>query len=203
MNYSDSLVILDWDNTLFPTTWISEKSANLNDDAHRKIYTVQLKTLDIVLCELLKKIRENAKIIIVTNAMPIWIKISSSVLPKTHEILKNIRIVSARKEYQDKSNDIWDWKKLAFIRESHLELSDCSFKNILSIGDAHYEYKALTELFHIHPDPKVLKTIKLMDEPDLNHLIDQLKVLNKGIEEIIHHPDHLDLKFASLNSITP
>ena len=193
----NTLIILDWDDTLFPTTWIMKKNVNLNDAKIRqKIINSSLLTeLDNILYLFLKKLQEYGKIIIVTNALPIWVKISSSILPKTAKLLKDIKIVSARKNYKQISNNIMDWKKLAFKNEVSREMTKNNINNIISVGDAEYEYYALIDLYKTSKNTKILKSIKLMDDPSHEIILDQLKVLSNSIRDICITKNHLDLKF--------
>ena len=54
------------------------------------------------------------KVIIITNAMIKWIDLSSSVLSKTQDLLKKIKVVSARENY-NKITSIKNWKKILFL----------------------------------------------------------------------------------------
>ena len=90
INKSNSLVILDWDNTLFPSTWVTKNNINLNDIEVRNRYLDFFSELDDQIYKLLQQISEYSKVIIITNALPIWVKISSSVLPKTQYLLRKI-----------------------------------------------------------------------------------------------------------------
>lgn len=195
INKNNSLVILDWDNTLFPTTWVTKNYINLNDIEVRNRYLDFFSELDTLIYNLLKKISEYSKVILVTNALPIWIKISSNVLPKTQYILKNIKVVSARKNYQKVNSDINEWKKLAFKDEVDFELDIKKFQNIVSIGDASYEYNALINLYN---PTRLLKSMKFLEEPTHETLKDQIEVLNDNIVNIIKHKKHLDLIFKEL-----
>ncbi len=195
INKNNSLVILDWDNTLFPTTWVTKNYINLNDIEIRNRYLDFFSELDTLIYNLLKKISEYSKVIIVTNALPIWIKISSNVLPKTQYILKSIKVVSARKNYQKVNSDINEWKKLAFKDEVDLELDIKKIQNIVSIGDASYEYNALINLYNPN---RLLKSMKFLEEPTHETLKDQIEVLNDNIVNIIKHKKHLDLIFKEL-----
>ena len=193
-NKSNSLVILDWDNTLFPSTWVTKNFINLNDVETRYKYLDFFSELDDLIYNLLHKILNKSKVIIVTNALPIWIKISSSVLPKTQNLLENIKVVSARKNFQKISNDATEWKKLAFQEEVSLELGLNNKQNIISVGDASYEYKALINLYNKN---RVLKSMKFLEEPSHEILKDQLEILNDNIETIIDYSKHLDLVFKN------
>lgn len=192
----DTLIILDWDNTLFPTTWVMKNNIDLNDPEIRNKYITYFSDLDDMLYKLLKKLQEYGKVIIVTNALPIWVKISSSVLPKTSYLLRNLKIVSARKIYKPKSEDMMDWKKMAFKNEIFSEMANNKILNIISVGDADYEYKALIDLYKLsHNSKKILKSVKLMEDPSHETLLDQLDVLYKAIHDVCLSKNHLDLKF--------
>jgi len=188
INKSNSLVILDWDDTLFPTTWVTSNYINLNDIEVRNRYLDFFSELDDLLFRLLKKITEISNVIIVTNALPIWIKISSSVLPKTQYILKKIKIISAKKNFQKISNDATEWKRLAFKSEV------IDKKNIISIGDASYEYKALISLYN---EKRILKSMKFLENPTHEILKEQIEILIDNIYEMVTYQKHLDLIFKS------
>ncbi len=190
----NSLVILDWDNTLFPSTWVTKNFINLNDVETRNKYLDFFTEIDESIYILLKKISYKSKVIIVTNAMPVWIKVSSSVLPKTQSILKNIKVISARKNYQKISTDATEWKKLAFRDEVENELDIKNRQNIVSIGDASYEYKALISLYDTN---RILKSVKFLEDPTFEILKDQIEVLHQNIEPIIEYPKYLDLIYKN------
>jgi len=197
-----TLIILDWDDTLFPTNWVFRNGINLLVSSDRQQYIVYFQELDRVLAKLLIKLSKYGKIIIVTNALPEWIKTSSIVLPKTYNILKQLRIISARALYQQFSSNMMDWKEMAFKNEIADEYKNQKFINIISIGDAEYEYKALISLDKWDNDTKkILKSVRFMRYPSHDLLVDQLEVLMTAIPEIICKNNHLDLKFDQFSSI--
>ncbi len=196
-NNSNSLVILDWDNTLFPSTWTTTNLINLtnvnNVSKYNKIYA----ELDDLLYILLSVIMEHSKVIIITNALPTWVSISSKVLPKTQKLLKSIRVVSARKEYQNITSDNTEWKIHAFNNEVKKELQLSKIQNIISVGDASYEYNALINLYTDKRKKRILKSMKFMENPSFSKLKEQLAVLIHNIKNIIKHNKHLDLVFEN------
>jgi hypothetical protein len=192
---NETLIILDWDNTLFPTSWVIQNKIDIKDPEVSNKYIVYFYELDSVLHNLLSKLLDYGNVIIVTNALPSWVKISSSVLPKTNYLLNKIKVVSARKNYQSHSSNMMDWKRLAFKDEVSREMLNKKIMNIISIGDAEYEYKALIDLYNLSHKPKLLKSIRFVDEPSHETLIDQLEVLNRASDQICHIKKHLDLKF--------
>lgn len=196
-NNCKSIIIYDWDDTLFPTSWVTQHNINLNDPLTQKKYMKFFSILDATISKLLIKSIQLGNVIIITNALPIWIKISSGVLPKTRKLFKYIKIISARKEYQEKSNNMTDWKMMAFKNEfnQQIKLSKYNNYNIISIGDADHEYKALVDLQNHTMNNKILKTIKLIKNPSIDQIYDELKVLNNTIGYAIKYSNHIDWNF--------
>lgn len=193
---NETLFILDWDDTLFPTNWVTKNGINLTISSTRDQYILYFQELDRVLSKFLKNVISLGKVIIVTNAMLVWIDISSVVLPNTYYLLKDIEIISARGIYKNKSSNMMDWKMMAFRELIDKEFKNAGLMNIISVGDAEYEYQALIALNKRRKESKkLLKSIRFMRYPSHDDLIDQLEVLNNAIPKIWNKDKHLDLKF--------
>lgn len=192
INKNNTVIILDWDNTLFPTTWFMQNNINLKNSGQSISYFNQL---DGILYKLLKRIKEYGTLIIVTNASLEWIDTSSAVLPKTRKILQKIKVVSARGNYQAANPNMIEWKKMAFKDEVAKHNI-----NVISVGDANYEYYALISLYN-EQNTVLLKSIKFVDDPHHETLIDQLDVMYETIPKISKLTKHLDLKFQMKNEI--
>jgi hypothetical protein len=202
---SHTLIILDWDDTLFPTNWVMKNGINLLNTFNKDKYIIYFQELDNVLSRVLLTLSKYGKVIIVTNALPEWIKVSSIIMPKTFLLVEKIKVISARGIYQQYSSNVNDWKEMAFKNEVAIEFKNKKFINVISVGDAEYEYKALISLYKwnhrnekIH---KILKSIKFMKDPSHDVLIDQLEVLMISIPEISKKTTHLDLKFTHKKNI--
>ena len=195
MTKNDTLIIVDWDDTLFPTSWSVKNNINLNDMEVRNRYLVYFSELDRILYKLLNKLLDYGDVSIVTNALPKWITISSDVLPNTKYLLKRIKIISARQLYQPTHPQMMDWKKEVFKSEISAEVVKKEYLNIISIGDAEYEYNALIELNKTNTNKKILKAVKLMGTPTHETLLDQLEVLTKAAPNLCLSNYHLDLQF--------
>jgi hypothetical protein len=133
-----------------------------------------------------------------------WITISSKMLPKTKKLInKHIDIISARDIYQKKMpKKQFVWKKLIFEQLVIEHFMDKQYKveNIISVGDADYEFQALIDLYEdFKMKKRILKAIKFLQGPDYESLIDQLQVLNKSIFKVCNSKNHMDLKFKDLN----
>lgn len=190
INNSNTLIIFDWDDTLFPTKWFIKNKINLNKPYDNERYGPYFRHLDNIVHKLLYTCNNLGNVMIITNAMPEWVNTSAEILPKTKKIIKKIKIVSARQNYQDTCK-ITDWKKMAFKKENNKR-----YINVLSIGDALYEYNALVNL-HEKTNNVLLKSIKFVNDPSDTVLLDQLQVLNNSIKNICIAPRHYDLNFQS------
>jgi len=89
-----------------------------------------------------------------------------------------------------------DWKIMAFRDIIDDEFKNSSLMNVISIGDAEYEYQALISL-NKRKDvkKKYLKSIRFIRNPTHDILIDQLEVLSDAIPNVWKKYDHLDLRF--------
>lgn len=84
---------------------------------------------------------------IITNAAPGWVEYSSKLyLPSVTELLKKVKIISARGEFEGKyPGNFEQWKIQAFL---HAEkgLSSGVITNIIALGDSHVEMVAAHNL---------------------------------------------------------
>lgn len=204
-----TIIGIDFDNTIFPTTWVNKNMINLNNPDSVKEYKLYFIELDKSITEFLKELLNYAEIYIVTNASMKWIKACLNILPITKKLIMEyyIRIVSARDIYSKSSSSPTEWKINTFrdilhkiIQELPKNYECKTFLNIISIGDAHYEYIALLKLddYLKNTNKKVnylLKSIKFIEEPEFDIIIDQLQVVQKNAKSVINKIGYLDLKF--------
>lgn len=195
------IIILDWDDTLFPTSWCLLKDINIVSEDAPVRYKNLFEELDNILYTFLLNCKKYGKIYIVTNAMEKWIHKSSLLLKKTNEIIKkHVYILSARDLCQKYTTDINVWKILVFKYIANNDINSKNRYHIISIGDAEYEFNALLDLFdHHNTNNSYLKAIKLVQTPSYDSLVDQLNVLNNSIHKICTKNGHMDLKFRSIN----
>lgn len=196
-----TLVIFDWDDTLFPTTWTVKNNINLSDDTTHHKYIVYFSKLDMLLYKLLSECLRSGSVFIVTNAVKRWVSVSSSILPNTQKIINNnIQIISARDEYQEKyPNNIELWKRMTFQDLVSKYFNKYPFQHIISVGDAEHEFNALTDLYNESSITRhrLLKTVRFIREPSFDALIDQLEVLDNCINKVLNNKEHMDLTFKS------
>lgn len=194
-----TLIILDWDDTLFPSSWVIKNNINLLDVENRWRYIELFSGLDKVLYSLLKKLKKYGKVFIITNALLSWVADCTAVLPKTSQLLYSIKIISARQLFQYHYSDMMEWKKNTFkyIVDGNYTYD---IMNIISIGDAEYEYRALIDLYTFKKNKKILKSIKFLRNPTLNILLDQLTVLYKATDNICTDKKHIDWNFKFIQN---
>lgn len=215
--YLTNVFIIDWDDTLFPTTWVNKNNIDFNNQISYSTYKLYFLELDRTITQLLDSLSDVGDIFIVTNANLKWIKSCLTVLNLTRKVIidKNIRIVSARDSYSQNTNSPTEWKILTFqdIIEDIMNKINTNIKpntiiNIMSIGDAIYEYIALINLDNFmkvyikNKNEKVstnlnylLKNIKFIEKPEFDYIIDQMQVLHKNKDDIISRLEFIDLKF--------
>lgn len=172
----NTIFILDWDDTLYPTYWKNNNEVQ------------NLVSLDKYICSFINKINSLGKIKIVSNANLAWIDLTLNNIPRTKKLLKNkkIQIFSARDKYEKKYH-LKKWKKYAFRYLINKNMKGF-LANIFSIGDRKYEHKALTNLSkvkYINKKNRImyLKSIKLQENPNYQTLVNQIKKLKKIIKK--------------------
>lgn len=218
--YLTNIFIIDWDDTLYPTTWVNKNSIDLSKTNSLQEYRIYFLELDKTISSLLESLNQVGDIWIVTNANLNWIKscLSSLELTKKTIITNKIRIVSARDSYSTNSSSPTEWKILTFqdimediIKKISKRIKPNTYINIISIGDAMYEYMALINLdnfiktytnkyFHsLQSEQQLkyfLKNIKFIEKPDFDYVIDQMNVLEKNKNDIVNKLEFIDLKFS-------
>lgn len=202
---NNTLIFIDWDDTLFPTTWYIKNKLNIKSNNQNNLskYIEFFKELDITLLDFLQNNSKFGKIIIVTNASMAWINKSMLVLPKSSIFIKkNIKVVSARDSF-GKYKNIYLWKQYAFENEVDSFFKNIkSIHNLISIGDADYEHTALIKFDNWEknkPQQRCLKTIKFASSPSFMAVEEQIKMLNKVLPKVIKKTKHYDLTFKKLN----
>ena len=195
-----TIIILDWDDTLFPTSWILERGIDIMNPSSRMKYIQIFTSIDEKLHKTLSHLQEMGTVIIITNAMPEWVELASSLLPRSSKIIESTEIVSARKLCQDYVNiDKWKTVTFKYIIEKKLKSQKHlnKYANIISMGDAEYEHNALVALYNnIQINHKYLKSVKFIKTTDIVTFIEQLKLINKYSQYIVNAKRQLDLKFT-------
>lgn len=192
-------IIIDWDDTLFPTSWIMSNFISPFDGTPNAKLVQSLNILDTTLHDTLQEMIQLGNVVIITNATLLWIKYASRLLKKTKSLLKTINIISARgaKDYfKTAKENMTMWKEDTFKRV----INGNKHRNIISIGDAEHEYIALTNLCQDGDTCfGYLKAIKFKPLPSFEQIIDQLNIMKKTIRTIVTQQRHMDMTFMPKN----
>ena len=111
----NSIFIFDWDDTLFPTSFLMKEGIikkNVNNISEE--IKILLTILEKTCINILELAINKGNVYIITNSSINWINYSSKIyFPKLITILDKIKIISARDEYgyMNPSN----WKQKAFL----------------------------------------------------------------------------------------
>merc|ERR1719235_1440368 len=186
---SERLIILDWDDTVIPTSHLvlSEENVTIKEDLDAFAEEAE---------QFLKICLSLGQVVLCTNAESWWP--ASSVwtyFPSLGPWLDQIPIVSAQCEYAPMGfKDPFDWKRLAFkqILSSYPDAT-----NILSIGDAWYERGAVIDAcqekaacggFSVS-----CKSVKFVEAPNIKTLMDQQAKCRASLAQVMNHPGCLDI----------
>ena len=192
-----NIFIFDWDDTLMCTSYVAPQGI-LNIDEFKPADQANMKNLDQLVSTLLTKSLNQGKVFIITNAAYGWVEYSAKKLyPMTYNILKNIKIVSARGMCENKyPGDYRQWKFKAFYET--LKMGNINFyktANIVSFGDSIIELESSHKLKEMFADAYI-KTIKFKECPQPSELIKELKIISSQFEIITSNMRNLSVKVA-------
>ena len=157
-----SLVVFDYDDTLFPTTYMQH---------HQNLNRRDLQVLDRMIVQLIHTIKlAKHTIIIISNGSQAWINESmSTFLPNFNNFIKNnnIRIISARDMYEKSRVQYDNWKKFTMIGTCILpEYSN--IQSLIGIGDSLIDQNAVRDAAAVLGKP--MHFIKFEPEMSLESL---------------------------------
>jgi hypothetical protein len=205
-----NIIFIDWDDTLFPTTWINNNSIdckNKEDINKYKLFFLELDKSISNLLEILTDNNDNA-VYIVTNANKKWVELCLLTLPNTSSIIdKDVTILSAKDIYNQKTNSMMDWKILTFkdivndmyinnvninnaleidglYASIHPSQPSSFIGNVISIGDSNYEYTALLNLYDYLKN-NGFKLYNTSKKKEKEYLLKNIKLVDKPEFDII------------------
>ena len=193
---SDLAVVFDWDDTILPSTFLKTAGNRKMDRKDLRNIYKQNKSewdqYDSFVSQFLEELDRTTDLYIISNALICWIEYSSyELLPQTYKVLVKInqkhRLVSAREFYFNGNHRLSQKDidaSLAFWKTYTFECLLGTYKNIISLGDAEYERTALFSI----PNPEnnmIRKNVKLLDEPDMELLLDQLRFIKSQWETLL------------------
>ena len=137
---------------------------------------------------------------IVTNAEAGWVELSATrFMPGLMKTLKryNTEILSARSAYEPKyPGDIMSWKAHAFMERVSAKYDTpeaLSKLNLVSVGDSISEREAAHHVSTETGAKGRVKTVKFVENPDIEQMRRQLMLLTTYLPEICTHPGTFDV----------
>lgn len=193
-----ALIFIDWDDTLFPTTWmLAQGMSQTTSSSEDKKYVQLLEGISSAIIMFLARIKTFGRIVIVTNSQTGWVSdCIQRYMPSVAAILETIPICSARSTYEFLTDIPVMWKKMAFGREilETYGTDETRQRNVLSIGDGFAERVAVGK---VKAENTYVKSIKLYDAPTPSSIIQQLMFVDENLVKIINHTGDLDLTISS------
>lgn len=110
--------------------------------------------------------------------------------------------VNARMAQQQRTEQIspQKWKEVAFaqeIKDFYSRYQHQSWKNVISVGDSVFERDAVRRVVLQRPTPQKkcrTKTLKLFDDPEIDELVAQVKVVYDVINVMVQYDGDLDIE---------
>jgi len=198
----DTCIILDWDDTLLCTSFLSLKSGDLDETQ-----TGHLRGIESAAARLLEACQRAGHTFIVTNSVSGWAEYSAAeYIPAVVPLLEGVQVISARDRFEDAfPEDSGRWKAEAFLAIER-ELDPRATRNVVSLGDsameidaAHVLGGALDAAAGRRQDsgsgtPGVrVKTVKFRERPTPEELRKQLELVLQKFERILESPKGLEI----------
>jgi len=214
--YSDSTVtVLDWDDTLMPSTWL--KGQGLSGAAVAEKFGITKEMVDA--CEevavhvqrVIQKAQEYGKVFIITNGTHGWVENSCGLfMPSIRNLILSLPIISAADLYRYFSKDPISWKRMAFRRD----LLDRAFggmprasRVIISIGDGYAEQQASRNLMMIGSYSQVgllsVRSLKIVESSSPAVLIRQLDEICQILPSLATQSGDFDLQWNTVPLAKP
>ena len=189
----NSLFIYDWDDTLFPTSFLVDGGL-LNENNLSEELIKLFSILEEIIVNILTFSIEKGDVCIITNSSMGWFKYSSDkYYPNLGYLLEKIKIISARDAYEEiypGQNKFW--KSKAFLDFGKEINKNNLVTNMICLGDSLIELDAAKTLAS-QLNESFVKTIKFKENPEIEDLIKQLILINNKINYIYSKPKNLSI----------
>eukprot|EP00428_Durinskia_dybowskii_P015351 CAMPEP_0170212508 /NCGR_PEP_ID=MMETSP0116_2-20130129/5872_1 /TAXON_ID=400756 /ORGANISM="Durinskia baltica, Strain CSIRO CS-38" /LENGTH=406 /DNA_ID=CAMNT_0010463047 /DNA_START=38 /DNA_END=1256 /DNA_ORIENTATION=+ len=195
----DSLIIFDWDDTLFPTSWLAQRGLLFAEDlsSFTESQRNDMSKLADSVAATLTKAMMHGKVVIVTNAVAGWVQDSClRLLPSLAAVVAEVEVFSARSAFEPTGlRSPTDWKICAFRAEVTAfcqGLSADQHVNIISAGDSVHEHCALLQATS-EREQCFAKSLKFAPKPNVQLLVEEHRLAAGSFEEIMTFDGDLDI----------
>lgn len=211
---NQTIIILDWDDTLCPSTTCMRHHglSVLGAPPEGEVARALEELAGEVRCLLEQASELAGKVVIVTNAEEGWVDLSCKAwLPTLQSSLRQCEVASARSTWEPRGvASPAGWKARTFedvIDKFYSRYQSQSWKNIISVGDAPHEREALSRVVRwapvAHGKKCRSKSVKFVLRPSIEQLTRELQMLRESLKVIVHHDDDLDLHFSAESLAEP
>ena len=190
----NSIIIFDWDDTLFPTSSLIKNGIYTDNIILTEKEKEKIANLEELVLKVLTLSIEKGDTFIITNAGKGWVEFSSmKYYPKIKKVLEKIKIISARENYENKyPNNSQMWKMLSFL-DVYKNLNCNLVTNIICLGDSFIEIQAGLKLASMFTQA-FIKVVKFRECPKFDELIKQLKLIYDQFNSIYSSVKNLTIK---------
>lgn len=200
------LLVLDWDDTLLPSSWIAsilgDAKLRASGDIHSLLPHDQLRLIayDQKVAQFLKSRYAEFDVFIVTNAECGWVESSAArFMSRVRQVILRlcIPVISARTLHESKfPHDMYAWKRIAFqdlVSEWVQSQRPMRFNfHFISIGDGDTERAATLFTSNIWREC-IMKFIRLDESPSIDTLLKQVHVLHDVFPMLVRDPSRMDM----------
>lgn len=192
-------VLLDWDDTLIPTSWLREHG----DEVESPAVQAKLQAIAQLACRVLDTALAAGPTFIITNAKGTWVEHSAQQwAPALIPYLHQVEVISARERYECVyPGDLSRWKAEAFL-DVRRSLDPEAMINLLVLGDAEHEMDA-AELMGRSLTSAMIKTIRFSLTPTPMDLSNQLELVARNMQDILDRASNLKVYLEKPNCEHP
>lgn len=193
----ESIVVFDFDDTLFPTTFLSQFDYDkmmLNPKFESLLFNLLLEAIEI-----------NSSVYIVTNAQTKWIDYClENLIPRIKFLRKYINVISALEvglilRQSEPNFDVANLSKSVVFDNMISSLDSKKQYQLLSIGDGLPEQQATLYIKNKYPHVTT-KFIKFVTKPNYRDLYEQLLLIKKTFKNILKEKNGFDLSMKNQNN---
>jgi len=209
-----TLLIFDWDDTLFPTSWLISEGLHKNfpgaptswliSEGLHKNFPNYLAPLASSAAGTLTVAKALGKVVIVTNAAEGWAQWTQrKFMPSLSELLADVKIVAARPKrwFWQAEKPVIQWKIDTFDSLIEGFRQTGQLANVVSVGDSELEQLALVNCrLQDSTSASRWKSFKLLEGPTPSELFKEHKNLRDALPAIVALDEHweaMQIKFVS------
>lgn len=180
-----TLFLWDWDNTLMPTQYLRDRGIISGTSQLTPKETEILHQIEACLLQLLDIALTLGRVYIVTNAEIEWIPLSvQTFLPQLEFLLPQLTLISAKTKYERMypDNQVL-WKTRVFqdiLNEQFFPVQ------LIGLGDLDTDWLSWQQAFSHRSTQH--KFIRMVMNPTLTEIRDELDLLVKTIQTIVEQP---------------